>query len=482
MEQNRKRPDERGTSTVNRERRTATASPSGGSRPRTGNPTGEAERRSRTPRQNAARPSGAQETSRRMHATVPTDARASASERRARQAQAETRREREAHERAKQEREARELTKREREAREQTRREREARAAERRAREAAAKKQREREEREQVKRAREAREQEKKTQREREKQKRSEQKARAKKRQQKKPHRVYNMNIGFKIATMLAVVAVIVVSMIIFFKVKHIQVVLQGVDAAAPIATTAPNATAGDHLAETTAPEETQAEVEAARQGHGYYTAEEIIEASGIHVDDNLLSLSKATVASRIRIALPYVNQIQIKKQLPGTVIIIVSEFEVTYGIQDETGGWWLMSREGRILEPATEQTVRGHLLITGMPIQVPKPGDWFKPAATEGADMAEIAAKQKVVLEVIPVLEKAPFFKELSSVDVSTSYNLTLWYGTRYEIWLGTVEKLDYKFRFLEAALLDKEIQHRSGTIDLTFSEDNKAHFMDFR
>ena len=367
----------------------------------------------------------------------------------------------------------------------------------------------------------------------------------ANRRRRKKPHRVYNTNFGFKFITMLAVVAAIVVSMIIFFKVKHINVVMRGIEVktdlrpvatearqpdstgvtAAPSnapadtqtatetgsteATEATGETAGTEepasteatgetgqTAESAAPEatgesappETQPTAPAPEfdtelvQGHSYYTAQEIIEASGINLDDNLLSLSKATVAARIHAALPYVNEIQIKKQLPGTVIITVSEFEVTYGIQDEAGDWWLMSREGRILEPATEQSVRGHLLITGMPIQVPKPGDWFKPAATEGADMAEIAAKQKVVLEVIPVLEEAPFVKELASVDVSTSYNLTLWYGTRYEIWLGTAENLDYKFRFLEAALADKEIQRRSGTIDLTFSEDEKAHFMEFR
>ena len=279
---------------------------------------------------------------------------------------------------------------------------------------------------------------------------------------------------------MLAVVAVIVISMAIFFKVKHISIVFSGKAVQTPVGVSVDvQSTELPTTAPTDAPQQGAAD---AGNAHSYYTAEEVIAASGIHLDDNLLSLSKATVASRIHAALPYVNQIQIKKQLPGTVIITISEFEITYGIQDETGAWWLMSREGRILEPANEQTIRDHLLIKGMPIQVPQVGDWFKPAATEGADMSEIASKQKVVLELIPELEEAPFFKEIVSIDVSTSYNLTLWYGTRYEIRLGTVEKLDYKFRFLEATLADKEIQRRSGTIDLTFNEDNKAHFMEFR
>ena len=265
----------------------------------------------------------------------------------------------------------------------------------------------------------------------------------------KKPHRVYNTNFGFKFAVMLAVVAVIVLSMIIFFKIKHIEVILPT-----------------DEAGET----------------RSYYTAQELIDASGIHLDDNLLSMSKATAASRIHAALPYVNEIQIKKQLPGTVVISFSEFEVTYGIQDEKGGWWLMSREGRILEAADEQSVRGHLTVSGMPIQVPEIGDWFKPAATDGADMSEIASKQKVVLDVIPALEPTPFVKELVQVDVSTSYDLILWYGTRYEIRLGTTENLDYKLRTLEAILQNSDVQHKSGTIDLSFSEDDKAHFLEFR
>lgn len=265
----------------------------------------------------------------------------------------------------------------------------------------------------------------------------------------KKPHRVYNTNFGFKFGVMLAVVAVIVLSMIIFFKVKHVEVVL-------------PTDEAG--------------------QAAAYYSADEIRDASGVNLDENLLSLSKATVAARIHAALPYVNEVQVKKQLPGTVIISFSEFQVTYAVQDETGGWWLMSRDGRILEASDQEGIHGHLQVTGMVIQVPEPGDYFKPAATEGADMSEIAAKQQVVLELLPALEESPFAKEIVSVDVSTSYDLKLWYGTRYEIRLGTTERLDYKLNFLRETLNNSDVQHKSGTIDLSFNEDERVHFLEFR
>ena len=249
---------------------------------------------------------------------------------------------------------------------------------------------------------------------------------------------------------MLSVVAVIVLSMIIFFKVKHVSVILPT-----------------DENGET----------------KSYYTAQEVADASGVNLDDNLLSLSKATVAARIYAALPYVNEVQIKKQLPGTVVIRFSEFQVTYGIQDEQGGWWLMSREGRILESADEQSVRGHLTVTGMPIKVPELGDEIKPAATEGADMSEIANKQKVALDTLEALEKTSFIKQVERVDVSTSYDLTLWWaGGRYEIKLGTTERLDYKLQYLQTILQEGSINNKSGTLDLTFNEDSDAHFLPFQ
>ena len=218
----------------------------------------------------------------------------------------------------------------------------------------------------------------------------------------------------------------------------------------------------------------------AVEEGFSYYTAEEIAEASGISIDDNLLSLSKAAVASRIHAKLPYINEIQIRKKLPNTVIITVSEFTVTYGIQDEHGLWWLISREGRVLDRADEQTVRDHMTVTGMPIETPQIGDYIKPVATPGADLSEIAAKRDATVAVLPLLEQTGFAKQIVSLDVSTSYDLILWYGTQYEIKLGNTENLSYKLNYLASVLAELGTE-KSGTIDLTFTEDNKGHFLPF-
>ncbi len=321
------------------------------------------------------------------------------------------------------------------------------------------------------------------------------------KRKKKKPHRIYNTNFGFKFVTMLAVVGVIVLAMLIFFKVKHINVVQTGVNNTKVLASdvTPRNGTETTSPAEVSAASdesenefaEPSATEDAAQAASGedvfsesetapVQTEAEIVAASGISIDDNLLSLSKAAVASQIHAKLPYINEIQIRKKLPNTVIITVSEFTVTYGIQDEHGLWWLISREGRVLERANEQSVKGHLTVTGMPIETPQIGDYIKPVATPGADLSEIAAKRDATVAVLPLLEQSSFAKEIVSLDVSTSYDLILWYGTQYEIKLGNTENLSYKLNYLASVLAELGAE-KSGTIDLTFTEDNKGHFLPF-
>ena len=161
-------------------------------------------------------------------------------------------------------------------------------------------------------------------------------------------------------------------------------------------------------------------------------------------------------------------------------MIITVSEFTVTYGIQDESGAWWLISREGRVLEPTDAQKVKSHMLVTGILIQTPAIGDYIKPISTDGADLSEIAAKRTATVTALPLLERAPFAKQIVSMDVSTSYDIILWYGTQFEIKLGNTENLNYKLQYLQA-VLEQLGKDKSGTIDLTFSEDNGAHFLPF-
>ena len=299
-----------------------------------------------------------------------------------------------------------------------------------------------------------------------------------KKRKKTRVRRLNRTALLIKLLTMLGVVAAIVLSLLIFFKVNAIHVI----DSKQPVET-------GPELV---GPETEQAEDAQQTQpgrspdgSHLYYTAEEIIDASGIQMGDNLLLLNKAEVAAQIKQSLPYVSQVQIKRSLPSSVVITVTEYEISYAIRDEQGGWWLISRDGRVLEQTTEQiATHDHIYVDGVSIAVPQPGQSFSPVGAEGADPAELPAKRNAVLQLLNELENSPeIAKHIVSIDVSSSYNVEMWYGTQFRVMLGKPEEeLTYKFSSLLSILDTFARDNRtylSGSIDLTFFEGRSARFL---
>ena len=283
---------------------------------------------------------------------------------------------------------------------------------------------------------------------------------------QKKP-RMRRMNrsaLRIRLLTVLGIVAAIVLSLLIFFKVNRIEVI----DHKQPEETTEENA---DGLT--------------AEGAHVFYTRDEIVAASGIEIGDNLLALNKAQVAANVKQALPYVNEVQIKRSLPNTVVITVTEYEISYSIRDEAGVWWLISSDGRVLEQTTAQIAENeHIHVDGMQICAPQPGETIEPVGADGADPTELSAKKSAVLLVLGALEDEPeIAKQIVSLDVSSSYNVEMWYGTQYRVLLGKAEEeLTYKFACLTAILNSFEQEKRSylsGTIDLTFFEGRSARFL---
>ena len=280
----------------------------------------------------------------------------------------------------------------------------------------------------------------------------------------KRVHRMNRSAFRVKLLTMLGVAAAVILGFVIFFKIQTIGVAYE-ID--------------GEELAA----EELDGYLQSAE--NRYYSPEEIIEASGIELGDNLLTLNKAAIAAQIKTALPYVSQVQVKRSFPNSVTLLITEFEITYAICDETGHWWLINCEGRVLEPADEQTAREHLTVSGMRIQTPELGAVIAPAGAEDADQTELAAKKTAVLQVLQALEdSSEIAKKITTVDMSASYDIVLWYGTQYEIHLGTTEELAYKFAYLQGVLDEFRAHNQtylSGVIDITFSEGRNARFQPF-
>lgn len=62
--------------------------------------------------------------------------------------------------------------------------------------------------------------------------------------------------------------------------------------------------------------------------GNSRYTQQEVIDASGIQIGDNLYRMNKYQIGDQVLRQLPYVEKILIRRSLPSTIVITVSEWD----------------------------------------------------------------------------------------------------------------------------------------------------------
>lgn len=207
-------------------------------------------------------------------------------------------------------------------------------------------------------------------------------------------------------------------------------------------------------------------------------------QASGIEIGDALLSIGEARVASRIRMELPYVDDIKVGVRLPGTVEIEITELQVTYSIEDETGAWWLIAAGGRAVEQVTLDKALGYTRVEGLAIRTPQPGAQVQALPGQIIDPDEGTAESQsqsdadeqlsALIAVMTGLESNRIIGEVSLIDVTDVTAIRLEYPQLLTVGLGSAERMDYKLGYLSAALEQLD-DTQSGELDLSleYSED---------
>ena len=258
----------------------------------------------------------------------------------------------------------------------------------------------------------------------------------------------FNRNrLIIQLVTVTAVVLALVIGLSVFFKVEHIYV-----------------------------------------SGAKVYSESSITEVCGISKGDNLLTFSHARAAALIQANRPYVREVRFGIKLPDTVNIIVEEDDVVYAIKDQTGQWWLMNSDGRVVEQGNNAKVTNNTQVLGASLQDPVPNERgvaleSAPAAEENATAAEGetvpssvpvtttgAQRLDAALQILKALEDNDIVGSAASVDVSRIDDIILWYGTRYQVNLGDNTRLEHKIACMNAVIAQMS-EYQSGVLDCSFT-----------
>ena len=230
--------------------------------------------------------------------------------------------------------------------------------------------------------------------------------------------------------------------------------------------------------------------------GSQKYTPWDVSEASGIQKGDGILTLSKARVAGKIRMALPYVDEVKISVTLPGTVNIEIKELQVTYAISSQDNSWWLISADGDVVQQIENSAASGYTRIFGVQADAPRTNTRVTAAAdqipesetTEATEEGEIGETQPgaeltlptqlmetnaqrldAALSILQSLERNGVIGQVASVNVQSLSEIYLQYGQRFQVRLGTAENLDYKIRYMNQAISQME-DYQTGQLDVSF------------
>ena len=241
------------------------------------------------------------------------------------------------------------------------------------------------------------------------------------------------------LATVVAVVAALVMGLSVFFKVERITVT-----------------------------------------GADVYSAWSVVEASGIEEGDNLLTFSHARAGALIKANLPYVNTVRFGIKLPDTVNIIIEEADVVYSVKDNTGLWWLINSNGRVVEQTSSGKAANYTQILGVALENPIKNE---PAvAVEAIPEGTYAEGETVpvtvtgaqrlnaALQIVQALEENDVGGAAASVDVSIIDDNVLWYGSRNQVNLGDSSRIDHKIASMYDVILQLS-DFDSGILDVSFT-----------
>lgn len=204
--------------------------------------------------------------------------------------------------------------------------------------------------------------------------------------------------------------------------------------------------------------------------GNQIYTAQQVMGASGIAEGDSLLTLNHTSAAARIKVMLPYIENVKVSRYLPGSVVIEVTESGAAFTVEAGDGTSWLINASGKLLEQA-DVGVADYPKLTGVRAKSPRAGRMMDTDEQENLEAAQ---------QLLELLSEYGLVSQITEVNVEKSYDMVIWYGDQYEIHLGGSDRMDYKLRYL-LSIMDQLDNVRGGVIDLTLEEKDVAIFREF-
>lgn len=198
--------------------------------------------------------------------------------------------------------------------------------------------------------------------------------------------------------------------------------------------------------------------------GESDYTDEQIIAASGLKGDENLVRLNLSGTAEKILDKLVSLDSVKVTKTYPSAITITV-ERSVPMANFYYGGKNYVISHTGRVMRigDADEKVMR---IIGYQPADSVILGGFVK---------AENEEQDKLIRELSTAIEKGGLTESITTVNISDAIGLKMTYQNRIEIYLGSILQIDSKIRVINE-LIDNGYIAETEYVTLDVSEPSRA------
>lgn len=202
----------------------------------------------------------------------------------------------------------------------------------------------------------------------------------------------------------------------------------------------------------------------------GGYSSAEILQALGVHAEENIFSFDSAEKAAALEKQFPLLENIRVERDYPNTVVVRTNAATAVYAMQT-SGGWLSLSAGLKILDKDSAQPDL-IILCGGEPVST-TPGTQLEfetgpsgpssgSAASDSAASSEAGPPTDKRLEslntLLTALDSSELGADVTRIEFEDPEQMAFLYQGRISVLLGTLNELDYKLRLAKYVLLNED------------------------
>ena len=194
-------------------------------------------------------------------------------------------------------------------------------------------------------------------------------------------------------------------------------------------------------------------------EGNDRYTTDEILSAVTVSVGENMYDFNTEELADEVKIALPYISDIEVRRKLPSTLELSVSEKSalVYMKINNEI---FMLSSDLLVLEMTTDTTKTEGLMEL-------IPGNLKRCIVGEKIEFTDTYSLE-TLNNILNGINKQLTEGEIVEIDMSSRFAIWLKYTDRFSVFVGNSENCELKMKFLKKIISQIETG-KKGRIDVS-------------